>query len=87
MAHSHQTHKFVWHYRASSARFAKVLTVIIRNVDRPALSTTQLEDNWRTRFNAIRLRYEIDRRPQVKAEYLRLLKQFADLILRGKMPE
>ena len=45
-----------------------------------------LEVDWRNKLDAIRLRYEIDRSPEVKEEYRRLLKQFADLVLRGKRP-
>jgi hypothetical protein len=44
------------------------------------------EDDWRKKLNAIWRRYQIDRNPGDKQEYLRLPKQFTDLIIRGKRP-
>jgi hypothetical protein len=46
----------------------------------------QLEDDLRNNLDAILLRYQIDRNPEDKQEFLRLLKQFSDLIICGKKP-
>jgi hypothetical protein len=43
-------------------------------------------DDWRDKLDAVWGRYQIDRNPETMQEYRRLLKQFADLILRGKRP-
>ena len=45
-----------------------------------------LEDDWRNKLDAIWLRYQSGRNPEDKQEYLRLLRQFSDLIIRGKGP-
>ena len=47
--------------------------------------TQQLEECLRIQLDEIWRRYEADRNPKTKAEYLQLLKQFADLVLRGKL--
>jgi hypothetical protein len=45
-----------------------------------------LEDEWRDRLGAIWMRYQVDRDPEIKQEYLERLRQFADLIIRGNRP-
>jgi hypothetical protein len=42
------------------------------------------EDDWRNKLDAVWRRYQIDRNPGDKQEFLKLLKQFSDLINRGK---
>ena len=44
------------------------------------------DDDLRKKLDTISRRYQIDRNPEDKQEYLRLLKQFSDLIIRGKRP-
>ena len=45
-----------------------------------------LEDEMRSKLNAIWLRYQRDRNPVEKQEYLKLLRQFSDLIISGRRP-
>ncbi len=45
-----------------------------------------LEDEMRSKLNAVWLRYQRDRNPVDKQEYLKLLKQFSALITSGKRP-
>ena len=41
-------------------------------------AVAQLEEDWRNKLDVIWLRYEIDRSPDTKEEYRRLLKQVLD---------
>jgi hypothetical protein len=45
-----------------------------------------VDGDWRGKLDAVWLRYQTDRNPETKQEFLTVLKQFADLILRGKGP-
>ena len=45
-----------------------------------------LEEDWRNKLDAIWHRYRTTRDPEAKLEYVRLLRQFSDLVLRGKRP-
>jgi hypothetical protein len=60
-----------------------MFAVNIAAVDVGGMEFAQLEEDWRNKLDEIWLRYEVDRSPEVKQEYQSLLKQFADLILRG----
>lgn len=51
-----------------------------------AMNTERLEDGWHAKLDALRRQYASEPSPALKAEYLRLLKEFADLVLRGKRP-
>ena len=55
-------------------------------VSQRAVDRQHLEDCWHAKLDAIRRRYASEPKPEVKAEYLRLLAQFADRVLRGKRP-
>ena len=44
------------------------------------------EDELRSKLDAVWLRYQMDRDPQVKQEYLSLLKKLSCLIIPGKRP-
>ena len=45
-----------------------------------------LENEMRSKLNAVWLRYQRDRNPVEKQEYLKLLRQFSDLIISGRRP-
>ena len=44
------------------------------------------EELWRRRLSEARLLYDVERTPGAKADYLRVLKQFTDLVLRREEP-
>ena len=50
-----------------------------------AKNAQQLEECWRIKLDEIRQRYERDKNPERKTEYLQALKQFTDLVLKGKV--
>ena len=50
-----------------------------------ARDNQQLEECWRIKLDEIRQRYERDKKPETRAEYLLALRQFTDLVLRGKV--
>ena len=46
----------------------------------------RLHENWRTKVVEAQLRMKQDRNLETKAEYLRVLRIFKDLVLYGKLP-
>lgn len=48
--------------------------------------TQHLEDLWHAKLDAVRRQYISQRTPELRAEYRRLLKDFADFVVRGKRP-
>jgi len=51
-----------------------------------ASESQHLEDRCHAKLDAIRRRYNREPNPKLKAAHLRLLKEFADLVIRGKRP-
>lgn len=51
-----------------------------------ATDTQYMENHWRAKLDAIRWRYASEPSPELKMEYLRVLKEFANLVLRGERP-
>jgi hypothetical protein len=47
----------------------------------------RLHDPWREKLKEAQLRYTAARNEENRAEYLRVLKAFSDLVLRSKIPE
>jgi len=47
----------------------------------------RLDNPWRQKVAAARLRYETDPSDKNRREYLRVLKIFADLVMRHEVPE
>jgi hypothetical protein len=45
-----------------------------------------LHETWSARLAAVRLRYDSDRTAETKAEYLRVLMIFKDLVVNGIAP-
>ena len=46
----------------------------------------QLGDEWRSKLDETRYRYLIERNPEDKQKFLKLLKQFSNAIMCGKVP-
>jgi hypothetical protein len=50
-----------------------------------AKEAQQLEECLRAKLDEIWHRYQVDRKPSTRAEYLLVLRQFTDLVFRGKL--
>jgi hypothetical protein len=46
----------------------------------------RLHDTWRAKLAEAQFRMKQDRNPETKAEYLRVLRIFKDLVMYGKLP-
>ena len=46
----------------------------------------RLHETWRGKLAYAQLRMKQDRNPETKAEYLRVLRIFKDLVMYGKLP-
>jgi hypothetical protein len=53
----------------------------------PDGTARQLHDPWREKLVAAKLQYENDRSEESKRECLRVLKLFADLVVRAEIPK
>jgi hypothetical protein len=49
-------------------------------------SDRSLDDIWRANLDAVQRRYSADPNAENRAEFRRLLRLFADLVVRGQMP-
>jgi hypothetical protein len=49
-----------------------------------ANAVDQLEDRWCAKLDALHQRYQQERTQEARTEYLRMLREFADSVLRGK---
>jgi hypothetical protein len=63
-------------------------SVIVRPVviDFPDGTSRRLHERWREKLTEAQRRYIEERDKVTKAEYLRILKAFSDLVVRGKVP-
>jgi hypothetical protein len=64
-------------------RMGLPLSLVMADLSR-ANDVQQLEDRWCAKLDALRRRYQRERTPEARAEYLRMLREFADIMLRGK---
>jgi hypothetical protein len=48
---------------------------------------SRLDDVWRANLDAAQRRYSADPNAENRAEFRRLLRLFADLVVRGQMPK
>ena len=53
----------------------------------PDGTTRKLHDPWRWRLEEAERRYRDAKSKESRAEYLRILKTFSDLVLRYRLPE
>jgi len=53
----------------------------------PDGTTRKLHDPWRRRLEKAERRYGAAKNKESRAEYLRILRIFSDLVLRYKLPE
>jgi hypothetical protein len=51
-----------------------------------ACDLTAIQAEWRTRLAVAQSRYDIDKSPESKREYLRILGLFTSLVMRGEIP-
>jgi hypothetical protein len=47
----------------------------------------RLHETWRAKLFAAEIRMKQDRNPETKAEYMRVLRIFKDLVMHGKLPD
>jgi len=68
-------------------RSPQVGQVIVKAVNEIlSMQCDLLEDELRSKLDAVWHRYQMDRNPEVKQKYFRLLKKFSCLITPGKRP-
>ena len=70
-------------FAASNFQCCVTLALLI---DFPDGVARRLHKRWREMLAEAQRRYKENPNSETKAEYLRVLKQFADLVLRGKLP-
>ena len=55
-------------------------------IDFPDGVARRLHARWRCKLEEARRRYSNDQTEETRAEYLKMLQVFTDLIIRGKLP-